>query len=198
MHLLKIKNWLKYYKGRFNTFLLRGDFGAIGTCSVVHSPFHSNCARNIYLGNKCTVIGGGWIDTIEAYGDAKYQPRIEIGDGTYIGHRCHIIACRKMQIGKNVVIADNVYITDNQHGYEDVNKTVFGTPLTSAGPVIIEDEAWIGEKVSVMPNVTIGKHAVIGSNSVVTKNIPPYCVAVGAPAKVVKKYNPDTDKWERV
>ena len=197
MGYFKVKNWLKYYRGRLHTFIIRHDFGAIGK-SVVHPPFHSNGPKHIYIGDKCTVIGGGWIDSIEAYGDVKYQPRIDIGDDTYIGHRCHIVACRHMKIGKNVVIADHVYITDNMHGYEDINKTIFRTPLTSTGPVTIEDEAWIGEKVSVMPNVTIGKHAVIGSNSVVTKNIPAYSVAVGVPACVIKQYNFETQKWEKV
>jgi acetyltransferase-like isoleucine patch superfamily enzyme len=197
MWYFKIKNWLRYYKGRFHTRIIRHAFGAIGD-SVVHSPFRSYCPRNIYIGDRCTVISDGWIDTIEAYGGTTYQPRIDIGSGTYIGHRCHIIACRHMKIGRDVVIADNVYITDNMHGYEDVNKTIFQTPLTSTGPVTIEDEVWLGEKVSVMPNVTIGKHAVIGSNSVVTKNIPAYSVAVGIPARVIKQYNFQTKQWEKV
>ncbi len=79
MSFLKIKNWLKYKKNCFHTMLLRYDFGAIGKGSIVHSPFHSNNAENVYIGEKCTVIGGGWIDTF----DAKYDPRIDIGDGTY-------------------------------------------------------------------------------------------------------------------
>lgn len=197
MAYFKIRNWLKYYKARMHTFLIRHDFGAVGK-SVVHPPFHSNCPRHIFIGDGCTIIAGGWIDTIESYGDANFQPCIRIGDGTYIGFRCHIIACREMKIGRNVVIADNVYITDNMHGYEDVTKTIFRTPLSSAGPVTIEDEAWIGEKVSVMPNVTIGKHSVIGSNSVVTKNVPAYSVAAGVPARMIKTYNFQTQKWEKV
>ena len=69
--------------------------------------------------------------------------------------------------------------------------------LVVPGPVVIEDEVWLGERVCVMPNVTIGKHSVVGANSVVTKSIPPYSVAVDSPAKVIKQYNHDTKQWER-
>jgi len=197
MNYFTIKNKLRYHRGKLHTMVIRHAFGAVGK-SVIHPPFHSNCPRNIYIGNKCTVIDDGWIDTIEAYGNERYQPQIHIGDGTYIGHRCHIIACRVMKIGKNTVIADNVYITDNLHGYEDISKPILYTPLTSTGPVTIDDEAWIGEKVCIMPNVTIGRHAVIGANSVVTKDVPAYCVAAGVPARIIKKYNHQTNKWEKV
>lgn len=198
MSFLKVKNWFKAQASRLHTFILKMDFGGIGKDTVIQIPFHSNNARNVYVGSKCIIISGGWIDTVEEYGGVKYKPRVDIGDGTYIGHRCHIISCRHMKIGRNVVIADNVYITDNMHGYEDITKPVLYTPLVSPGEVTIEDEAWIGEKVSVMPGVTIGKHAVVGSNSVVTKDIPPYTVAVGVPAKVIKKYDFETEQWCRV
>ncbi|MBL4677498.1 MAG: hypothetical protein JKY70_15040 [Mucilaginibacter sp.] len=63
-------------------------------------------------------------------------------------------------------------------------------------PVIIEDNVWIGETVSVLPGVTIGKGSIIGASAVVTKNIPPYSIAVGNPAKVIKTYNFESNSWE--
>jgi acetyltransferase-like isoleucine patch superfamily enzyme len=89
-------------------------------------------------------------------------------------------------------MADGIYITDNLHGYEDVSRPVMPQPLKNPGPVTIEDEVWLGENVCVLPNVTIGKHSVVGSNSVVTKDIPPYSVAVGTPARVIKTYSPES------
>jgi acetyltransferase-like isoleucine patch superfamily enzyme len=109
----------------------------------------------------------------------------------------HMIACQHMTIGKNVVFADGVYVTDNLHGYEDTNNPIFSSDLVSPGPVAIEDEAWIGEHACVMPNVTIGRHAVVGANAVVTKNIPPFSVAVGVPARVIRQYSKKTGRWER-
>lgn len=107
------------------------------------------------------------------------------------------MAVGKMIIGKNVMIADGVYISDNLHGFEDVTLRVQEQPL-KYGQVIIDDDAWIGENVCVLPGVTIGKHSVIGSNSVVTKSIPPFSVAVGSPAKVIRQYNTDSEQWDNI
>jgi acetyltransferase-like isoleucine patch superfamily enzyme len=152
--------------------------------------------KNLYIGDNVEIHAGGWIDIVAAYRGVNFDSALTIGDNTYIGHRCHIIVCDRMSIGKAVTIADNVYITDNLHGFEDISCGVLQQPLKVPGRVTIEDEAWIGERVCIMPNVTIGKHAVIGANSVVTKDIPPYSIAVGSPARVIKQYNPDTKSWE--
>ena len=196
MGILKLQNFFKEKKAQVYTWLLRGDAAHIGKNSVVHPPFHSGNIKNLYIGDNVGINAGGWIQTIAEYRSSKLNPELKIGDGTYIGHRCHIIACDKMTIGKNVTIADNVYITDNRHGFEDISCGVMTQPLKVPGPVVIEDEVWIGERVCIMPNVTIGKHSVIGANSVVTKDIPSYSIAVGSPAHVIKQYNHDTKQWE--
>ena len=196
MSILKLQNFFKMKKAKLYTWLLRGDAGYIGKNSHVHPPFHSGNIKTLYIGDDVGIYAGGWIETISQYGSVKFDPELRIGDGTYIGHRCHIIVCDKMTIGKDVTIADNVYITDNLHGFEDISCGVMPQPLKVPGPVSIEDEVWIGERVCIMPNVTIGKHSVIGANSVVTKDIPPYSIAVGSPARVIKQYNHDTKQWE--
>jgi acetyltransferase-like isoleucine patch superfamily enzyme len=106
-----------------------------------------------------------------------------------IGEYCHITAINKITIGNGVLTGRWVTITDNSHGKTDKNS--FSIPpakraLYSAGAVIIEDNVWIGDKVTILPNVHIGKNAVIGANSVVTKDIPENSVVAGIPAKVVK------------
>jgi acetyltransferase-like isoleucine patch superfamily enzyme len=195
---LGFQNWYKQSKARVYTYLIRGDFGGIGKRSLIMPPFHSNDVSAVYVGSDCYVGAGSWIDCICSYGDVRYSPRIEIGDGTYMGHRAHIIACSDMKIGKNVVLADGVYISDNLHGFRDVSRPVMPQSLENPGLVCIEDEVWLGEGVCVLPNVTIGKHSVIGSNSVVTKSIPPYSIAVGIPANVIKKYDFDKKQWVKV
>ncbi len=131
------------------------------------------------------------------YGSQKFNAQLHIDDGTYLGFNSHVIACKKVQLGKNVVFGNGVYVTDNLHGFEDVNLPILQQPLVDRGSVIIEDEAWLGEGVVVLPGVRIGKHYVIGSNSVVCSDIPEYSVAVGVPAKIIKHYNQATCKWER-
>ncbi len=197
MNFIQLQNWYKLKKAKIYTRLIRSSFGCIGKDSGICPPFHTNDPSEIYIGEYCWINPFCWLDCVRQYGPVKFSPRLEIGDRTYIGHRAHIIACGPMRIGKNVVIADGVYITDNGHGYKDVHQPILPQALTYPGPVTIEDEVWLGEGVCVMPNVTIGKHSVIGSNAVVTKSIPPYSVAVGAPAKVIKTYNPTSARWEK-
>ena len=198
MDFLNIQNWKKRLRGRIYTALIRTSAGKIDEGSKIHPPFHANNIKGLYIGKKCSVQSYGWIDCVSEYAGQKLSPRIEIGDNTYIGHRVHIIACLEMKIGKNVVIADGVYIADNNFDFEDISVPVMKSPLKIPGPIVIEDEAWLGEGVSVMPNVTIGKHSVIGANSVVTKSIPPYSVAVGVPARIIKCFNKESGQWETV
>ena len=198
MGFLKLQNSFKHRKAKFYTWLLKSDAGGIGKNTIIQPPFHSNNISKLYLEDDIFIAAGGWIETIPAYGEQKFEPKLTIGSGTYIGHRCHIITCDKMHIGKEVTIADNVYITDNLHGFDDITRGVMPQPLTLPGPVTIEDQVWIGESVCIMPNLTVGKHSIIGANSVVTKDIPPYSIAVGSPAKIIKQYNHNSGKWEPV
>lgn len=196
MDFLKIHNKLRVWTNSLYTRLVRGSFGAMGKGCQIMLPFKSGNAKDIYLGENVYICGGAWIDCFKQYGEQKWQPKLVIEDGVYIGHRSHIMVVGEMRIGKNALIADKVYISDNLHGFEDVNQPIMPQPLKHA-PVTIEDEAWIGENVCVLPGVTIGKHSVIGSNSVVSRSIPPYSVAVGSPARVIRQYNPDTQQWEK-
>jgi acetyltransferase-like isoleucine patch superfamily enzyme len=199
MDFIRIQNWYKARKRLFYTKLVRGSFGAIGKGSFIAPPFHSNNPGQIFIGESVQINAFSWLDCFKMREDITIPlPRLDIGDGTYMGHRTHICACSHLKIGKNVLIADGVYISDNLHGFEDISRPMMAQPLTNPGPVTIEDEVWLGEGVCVLPNVTIGRHSVIGSNSVVTKDIPPYSVAVGIPAKVIRRYNSETKQWERV
>ncbi|MEF1172714.1 acyltransferase [Vibrio sinaloensis] len=100
-------------------------------------------------------------------------------------------------IGERVLIADGVYISDNLHSFDDVDKSVIDQPVVSAGNVNIGDNVWIGEGVSIV-GASIGRNSVVGANSVVTHDIPEYSVAVGSPARVIKQYNFETKQWEKV
>jgi acetyltransferase-like isoleucine patch superfamily enzyme len=82
------------------------------------------------------------------------------------------------------------------HGYEDINLPIHKQPV-SMSPIVIENDSWIGANVVVTAGVTIGKHSVIAAGAVVTKSIPPFSIAVGNPARVIKQYNFESGKWER-
>ena len=125
-------------------------------------------------------------------GRQTYNPLIKIGSNCHFGAFNHITAINRIEIGDNVLTGKFVTITDNSHGGTDLeclSTEPILRPLISKGPVKIGNNVWIGDKATILPNVTIGDGAVIGANAVVTKDTPPYCIVVGNPAKVIKNAN---------
>ncbi|MCY7421251.1 MAG: acyltransferase [Chitinophagaceae bacterium] len=118
-----------------------------------------------------------------------------------IGHHSRIgignVIIGPVTIGNNVILAQNVVISGLNHGYENVNLPIHMQPV-NVHEIIIEDDCWVGANVVIIAGVTIGKHSVVAGGSVVTKNIPPFSVAAGNPARVIKQYISETSKWERV
>ncbi|MEP4078160.1 acyltransferase [Haloferula sp.] len=112
---------------------------------------------------------------------------ITIGDKVSIAGHCTITACRKVVIEDEVLIARYVYISDHSHEFSSPNIPIKDQGIRDVAPVCIKQGAWLGQGVVVCPGVTIGKNAVIGANSVVRNDIPDHCIAVGAPARVVRK-----------
>jgi lipopolysaccharide O-acetyltransferase len=139
---------------------------------------------------------------IEAYPAIGRKFVIEFGSNVQINDYVHITAMESVKIGNNVLMASKIYISDCTHGnYSGVDdhSSPEVPPIKRSyvcKPVVIEDNVWIGESVSILPGITIGRGCVIGANSIVTKNIPPYVIAVGTPAKPIKQYNFETEKWE--
>jgi acetyltransferase-like isoleucine patch superfamily enzyme len=101
---------------------------------------------------------------------------------------------REVVIGDEVLTANNVYISDNIHEYEDITKPVMHQAVRFKRTVVIGAGAWIGENVSII-GASVGKNSVIGANSVVTRDIPDYCVAVGAPAVVIRQFDLQLQTW---
>jgi acetyltransferase-like isoleucine patch superfamily enzyme len=95
------------------------------------------------------------------------------------------------------MFAQNIILSGLNHGYEDISLPI-SQQKTSVAEIIIEDEVWIGANSVIVAGVTVGKHSVIAAGSVVTKSIPPYSIAAGNPAKIIKQYNPATATWEKI
>lgn len=182
-----------FYK-LLSTVFYKPLFFKMGMNSIVIKPLKFTNPENITIGNNVSIYHKTWLLTYQV---SDKVPELIIDDGAIIGHFNHITCVNRVYIGKNVMTADKVYISDNLHGYEDVNTPICFQPVFSKGEVSIGDETWIGENVSII-GVNIGRHCVIGSNSVVTKDVPDFSVVAGAPAKLIKQYNKETGKWERV
>jgi acetyltransferase-like isoleucine patch superfamily enzyme len=118
-----------------------------------------------------------------------------IGNETRIGMGNVIIG--PVTIGNAVIFAQNVVMSGLNHGYEDISLPI-SKQKESTAPIVVEDECWIGANAVLTAGVTIGKHSVIAAGAVVTKNIPPYSVAVGNPARVIKQYDFERKEWIRV
>lgn len=130
--------------------------------------------------------------------------RLKIGKNVQVNDSVHIVSGISVILEDNVLIASKVFISDCSHGSYG-NNDFHDSPVTIPAnrdlhykAVKICQNAWLGEFVCVLPGVTIGEGSIIGTMSVVTKDIPPYCIAVGSPAKVIKKFNFKTNKWEKV
>ena len=168
---------------------------SFGWKSQIHNVLKINGCNNIIIGNNVAIEYKTWLAAVPLTGEEKCHLIIE--DGCNLGHFNHIYATKSIILHKNVLTADKVYISDNLHGYEDINIPVLKQPIVQNGTVEIGEGSWLGENVCVL-GARIGKHCVIGANSVVTHDIPDYCVAVGSPARVIKRYNFQNKSWEKV
>jgi acetyltransferase-like isoleucine patch superfamily enzyme len=118
-----------------------------------------------------------------------------IGDNTLIGMSNVIIG--PITIGNNVIFAQNIVASGLNHEYSDVTQPIYKQKILVA-EITIEDDCWIAANSVITAGVTIGKHSVVAGGSVVTKSVPPYSVVAGNPAKIIKQYNFQSEKWERV
>jgi len=123
---------------------------------------------------------------------------LEIGRGTQIGPRCTISAANSIAIGENVLFGINILVLDHSHRYEDINRPIKEQGLIAEGQIHIEDNVWIGANVIIYTSkdrIVIGKNSVISASSVVRKSVEPFCVVAGDPARVIKKYDFNSQRW---
>jgi len=168
---------------------------------LIRLPFDIRNKRYIKIGKGFT---SGFGCRIEAFPvDSEAKTSIQIGENVQINDYVHIGAVSSIEIGDNVLMASKVYITDHNHGryddeFSDHPMSIPAERLPGFANVKIMNNVWLGESVCVLPGITIGEGSIIGALSVVSRDIPPYTIAVGAPAKVVKKYDFKLNKWVKV
>ena len=173
-------------------------FGAFGAGSIICFPPNTIFnERYIHIGAG-TMIGpqvtlsAGMVPGQACLSD----PVVRIGDRCLIGKGSGIVGHFGIDIGNDVWTGHHVYITDQNHGYDDITQPI-SQQTQPERAVTIGDGSWLGFGTVVLPGSRIGKHVTIGANSVVTGDIPDYSVAVGSPAKVIRRYI-DGEGWVRV
>lgn len=162
-------------------------FGAIGPGSVICFPANTifneryiHIGAHTLLGPQMT-LSAGMVPGQQMVTD----PVISIGDRCLIGKGSGIVGHLEVSIGDDVWTGHHVYITDQNHGYADLDLPV-SRQMMPERPVRVGDGSWLGHGTVVLPGADIGAHVVIGANSVVTGTIPDYSIAAGAPARVIK------------
>ena len=178
-------------KQLFFWIFYQSSFESLSRSAWFVSPFRLDGADSITVQDRTFFQRGVWL---YCSGIDGVKAKLSIGKDCVFGYNNHITCVRKVTIGNFVLTANNVYISDNLHEYEDVTKPIIQQPVRFKRAVEIGEGAWIGENVSII-GARIGKNSVIGANSVVTRDIPDYAVAVGAPAVVIRQFDLQLQKW---
>ena len=161
-------------------------FAEFGRRSVIINPILITNPHCISVGDKVLIRNGSRLEII--FDGKNDNPSISIGDNVNIEQNVHIVCHCSITIGNNVSITANCVIVDTEHPFDDLSDpTKIGSRISTRPSFVqIGDGCFIGTGVCILPNVRIGEGSVIGSNSVVTRDMPPYSVAMGQPAKVVR------------
>jgi acetyltransferase-like isoleucine patch superfamily enzyme len=168
-------------------------FGKLSSSARIIRPLRIVGARYMFVEANSTVQVGAYIALLKIH---PQVPELRIGEGAMIGSHIHIIGTRRIVIGRRALLADRVYLSDNLHEYTDISRPILAQGLRQIADVEIGEGAWIGENVCIIGS-SVGCNSVIGANSVVTRDIPDYCMAAGAPAVIHKRYCPDSKVWRR-
>lgn len=161
--------------------------------------------RPVYIrGKKNLVYGSGFTTGHACRFDLLGEDKaLQIGKNCIIGDNVHIVAYEKVIIGDDVLMASKVFISDTNHGCSRGSKQEGpdippNDRVLSTCPVKIGDRVWIGENVVILSGADIGNGCIIGANSVITGEIPDNSIVVGAPGRIIKKWNERLQIWERV
>jgi acetyltransferase-like isoleucine patch superfamily enzyme len=187
--LSKLWKWISINAAIGPTSVRGKRFGSFGEGSIILFPTTTIFNENyIHIGVN-TMIGEHVALSAGMMPGQKCMtnPVVKIGDRCLIGRGSGIVGHLSIDIGNDVWTGHHVYITDQSHGYEDVSRPISEQSQPERA-VTIGDGSWLGHGVVVLPGAKIGKHVAVGANSVVTGELPDFCVAVGSPARVIKQY----------
>jgi acetyltransferase-like isoleucine patch superfamily enzyme len=172
----KLRNYFICYINDFP------DSTSIGNNVNFHGTNYISLESGICFNRGCI------IEAWDKYREYSYTPIIKIGKDCSFGEYTHITSCNRIVIGKNVLTGRFVLITDNSHGdFNDINMPPRERPLYTKGPVVINDNVWIGDRVSILGGVTIGENSIVATGAIVTRDVPANSLVAGCPAKIIKQ-----------
>lgn len=186
--LLWARRWWWYQRSRRPWNRARLHLELARRQAFARGPMHGNVLEmlregRLTIGPHALFEPGVWLTS-----DAG---RIAIGGGALLNLDVMVAAVERIEIGAHCMLANGCLITDGNHRFDDPQRPVPWQGFSTKGPTILGDNVWLGANVVVTSGVTIGRRSVIGANSVVTESIPPFSVAAGAPAKVLRTVSYD-------
>ena len=193
----QIHNTYRRLRDKIFTFLYRFSFKELASKSTLSMPFCVEGAKYIAIKKDVFIKSNAWLLALNYSDSTSKVTKLSIDEGTYIGRNAHIVSLKSIRIGKNVLMGDNIYIADNFHRFNRVDIPYKSQGVGFKAEVEIGDGTWLGENVCVISS-KIGKQCIIGANSLVINDLPDYCMAVGSPARIIKKYSHTTKSWERI
>jgi acetyltransferase-like isoleucine patch superfamily enzyme len=153
--------------------------------AFVRWPVHGNVLEAMRAGRL--VVGAGALFEPNVWITAPGSARVKIGKGTFLNMGVMIASEQLVEIGEHCMLANGCFVSDASHRYDDPDRPITWQGFESKGTTRIGDNCWLGANAVVTSGVTIGERCVIGANSVVTRDIEPFSLAAGAPAKVLRK-----------
>lgn len=186
---------LAFFRWKIYYYINKNKFKYLSSQSRIYNLLKIDGKKNISIHSGVVIQQLTWLAAVPLTNSKDCC--LSIGKGSVIGNFNHIYATCRIDIGENVLTADKVYISDNQHEFENIDIPILSQGIKQLPTVKIGNGSWIGENVCII-GANIGKNCIIGANSVVIQDIPDYSLAVGAPARVVKIFNLKTKKWEKI
>ena len=176
INLFKATAHYVWWRPRFGRF---GWRSRLGRCDLLTG------SGAIHIGGRVEIRKGARLEAVGPWDGRK--PKLVIGEGTIIHLYFHCGAAESVTIGRDVLIAGRVYITDHDHVFDDPEWPPRYSKRLESAPVVIEDGAWLGEGCVILKGVRVGRRAVVGANAVVTKEVPPFTVVGGVPARIIRR-----------
>jgi len=169
----------------------RPRFAAFGWRSELRAPALLTHPGRVWIGRGVKIRKGA---RIEAVGEGRDEV-VRIGDGTSVHLYFHIGAALRVEIGRNVLIAGHVYVTDHDHELPEPGQARGFRRVLRAAPTVIEDDCWLGEGCKILKGVRLGQGCVVGANAVVTRSVPPYTAVGGVPARILRQWDDKRGAW---
>lgn len=168
-------------------------FKKFGDNSVLYTPLIVSDHSDISIGDNTTILNGV---RMQVYNElTSRNSQLEIGNKCYISYNNTFLVGGDIIIEDGVLMASNILISSENHNVNPEDDKYYMDQKLECESVVIGEGSWLGENCKILPGVKIGKKCVIGAGSIVTKSIPDYCIAVGSPAKIIKKYDFNQHKW---